>query len=75
MRPLLFVGLCVVLAFGVRSAQAVECSPEPREVVVCEPDGPNRFDGYETKKSPWFFGGHLEAGIYENEYGRKMFIV
>ena len=25
----------------------------------------------DSERSPWFFGGHLEAGLYVNQYGRR----
>ena len=71
MKKLLFVGVCVILALGARSTQADECYPDPCETVVCDPCGPNLFDGCGRNPSQWVIGGHLEGGLYANEYGYK----
>ncbi len=35
----------------------------------CDPCGPELF-GCKPKKSLWFLSGHMEAGLFTNEYGR-----
>lgn len=70
MKKILFFGLCVIFISGMQPVRA-ECDPDPCEPAVCDPCGPNLFGGRALKKSLWFWGGHVETGLYANEYGRK----